>query len=453
MISYIKGVLLIGILVSSKLLIAQGEEQEKYIKKALGVKEIIWDDYNQDGVFVAQIKETKKWGMYQQIEAGRKPKTLVAPSYDSLGFYKVNGSFTIAIKKGKYCVVGDPWGEKRAKLNVSCKYQKIVHSKDHSQIVACKRNDKWGYLNGNTGDTLIPFIYDGLENLPYARSSFIKHPMKEYPQELLDIIADPLKFEEINLKGLGLTFLPSEIAKCKNAKLINLENNNLLALPDELFELTQLEKLYLGNNSRMKYFPKEFSKLVNLNTLYIGIYRGYSGTYKYIPYEEYEFEEGFSIPNLEHLIIKGYFTGGDIPQFIYELNDLVELSIETNKVFDDLDKFDVSKLKSKDKLLYLTVSSLHNTDILNESLPALKNLKKLYLTTFYKQNLLTAINHLDSLEYMVVTGYNGVKDDRGYYHGDQVIDEYRYGGPYTPEEKKEILIKWNEFMEKAIVPK
>ena len=127
---------------------SQSESQEKYIKKELGVKQIVWDKENQDGIFKALDKKTKKWGMFQYFE-GKRPKKLVSFKYDSLGFYKFNASFTIVKNKGKYGLISDPWGEPKAKLIVKCKHDELRYVKNGYGMIASKQDGFWAYINQN----------------------------------------------------------------------------------------------------------------------------------------------------------------------------------------------------------------------------------------------------------------------------------------------------------------
>ena len=81
------------------------QSQDKRLKKELGASAIVWDTCNYDGVFIAQIKETKKWGMYQLMESSGKIKKLVLPKFDSLGFFCHSQNYLIVKEKEKYGVV------------------------------------------------------------------------------------------------------------------------------------------------------------------------------------------------------------------------------------------------------------------------------------------------------------------------------------------------------------
>ncbi len=70
----------------------------------------------------------------------------------------------------------------------------------------------------------------------------------------------------LDLSGLGLTSLPTEIGKLTNLAHLNLGNNQLTSLPPEIGQLTRLERLWLSNN-QLTSLPKEIGNLTNLTVL------------------------------------------------------------------------------------------------------------------------------------------------------------------------------------------
>jgi internalin A len=96
---------------------------------------------------------------------------------------------------------------------------------------------------------------------------------------------------KLNLAGLGLTSLPSEIAELERLRQLNLTNNHLRYLPETLYRLLELEDLFLADNllsvlspeigrlTKLKAFslsrnqltslPREIKNLSNLETLWV----------------------------------------------------------------------------------------------------------------------------------------------------------------------------------------
>ncbi len=55
----------------------------------------------------------------------------------------------------------------------------------------------------------------------------------------------------LQLTGMGLTELPSELFRMKNVKVLWLSNNKLFSLPSEIAHLGKLERLYVGLPKRL----------------------------------------------------------------------------------------------------------------------------------------------------------------------------------------------------------
>lgn len=78
---------------------------------------------------------------------------------------------------------------------------------------------------------------------------------------------DILRFK--NLKQLvasSLNYLPPEIGQLSNLEILYLDNNSLTALPEEILNLKKLRELYLGGN-KLREIPKKISELINLEIL------------------------------------------------------------------------------------------------------------------------------------------------------------------------------------------
>ena len=444
-------ILIIAALILNTLVgFSQDKDLDKKMKKMLGVKEIEWDHYNEDGVFKARSKNSGKWGMYQYFYEGKRPKTLVPMKYDSLGFYDHSSNFTIVKNKGKYGLLSSPWGD-HSELIVRCMYQQLKYAEGYSGLIAAKGNNLWAYIDTETGDTLIPFVHNSYADLPKPSSYFYKYPMREYPEKLMKIIENPGAVTEIDLSRLNLTYLPNIIGKCINATSANLEGNKLTRLPDSFFKLPNLEKLYMGSNPGLLNIDERFAKLKKLRVLFIGALKGYgSNTYSR---DSYEFSDELAkMQSLQVLAFHGNFnSSGDIPSFVYELSNLKELDLEGLFGYE-YDKMDLQKLKCKDSLEILSIETLESFDNMNASMKYFPNLKKVYIKTYKHKTKPLWISDLPSLHRISITFYYPSKTQEGYYDGGTAVSksgDYYGKKALTNEERKEALEQWDEFMKKV----
>lgn len=74
--------------------------------------------------------------------------------------------------------------------------------------------------------------------------------------------------KELDLRGIGLTFLPAEICFFPNLERFNASNNFLTSLPQEIALLSKLTTLELRNNTLLK-LPREIGLLQNLQHLVV----------------------------------------------------------------------------------------------------------------------------------------------------------------------------------------
>lgn len=74
------------------------------------------------------------------------------------------------------------------------------------------------------------------------------------------------KAKHINLQGWGLNKIPNEIFEIKDLETLCLDYNHLKEIPDEISNLVSLKILFLSYND-LKYFPKSITKLPTLEIL------------------------------------------------------------------------------------------------------------------------------------------------------------------------------------------
>ena len=140
----------------------------KRAKKQLECDVILFDSGNGDGVFKGRNKNTKKWGMYQDLE-GAEIKTLIPANYDDITFFSWNGKFTAVTQNGKigFYLSKFSYGE-QTKQSVPCMYDDYKLY-DHNNVIklACLRDDNWGWVDWLTGEERSEFKYKTQEALPY----------------------------------------------------------------------------------------------------------------------------------------------------------------------------------------------------------------------------------------------------------------------------------------------
>lgn len=442
---YAKQFFLLFLFFSFQVVLAQMNEEA--IKKTLKADLIINDSINQDGVFKARNSVTKKWRMYQLDYNSAKPKVVVPWYFDDIDFYQFNGSFTIAKKANAYTVISSPWREEIKTIVPFRVYNKIEHIKGSSQILACKKGDFWGYINGVDGTVLIPFVFNLKTDLPSPTQIMIKNPMAELPEKIVSILNSPLDTMSLDLSKQNLTFLPSKIKDFKNLKSLDLSGNELQILPDWLFDMENLETLDIGDNPDILTFSSAFNKLKKLKRLTIGFGRYYS-------YQEYIFEKGFLPETLEKLIITGYFTDEDFPEFIYRLQHLETLVLKTNTVNETMNKVNLSKLACKNNLKKLTLGYIDDVSTINSSLKSLTALEELSLFVHHKQGPLDGILETPKIRSLYFTDYSeAFKKTKGWFEINTIIDTTTNLNTMTIEEKQNVLQKWNAFYEKITIIK
>lgn len=423
------------------------QDADKEVKKLLNVNEIVWDEYNQDGVLKARNNKTGKWGMYQYAYDGKRPKTLVTMKYDSLGFYDFSSSYTIVKNKNKYGIILSPWSSDNARRSVRCIYEQIKYVESGNGMLAAKGNNLWGYIDYKTGDTLIPFLHSSQTELPPPNNMFFEYPMQTYPEELLKIMSDPLSITEINLSRLKLTYLPDAIGLCKNAKTANLQNNNLKELPESFFELTQLEALYLGGNPQFTEFTADFGKLKNLKLLYVNKIRG-SGSYMSTRSNLTFSPELGQLANLEELGIGGNFnSNNDIPEFIYSLPNLSFLDLD-GSLGRSYSNISFEKMQCKDSLTFLRIGIIKDFNKMNAGLKNFSNLSSVHIHTYENTSRPLWINDLAKLDFVKIIYYVPSKDKDGYYSGETAVE---ISGGWNDEIlsdklRKEAIKNWDEFV-------
>lgn len=134
--------------------------------KELEADKVEFDYNNGDGVIRARNRDSKHWGMYQNM--GDSFTELIPMEYDSLNFFSWNGKFTAVYKDGKTGFYLTQWVyEDNAKQSVPCiygAYKKINYN--NNTYLAVQKSGKWGWVDWFTGEEKSEFIYVETEDLP-----------------------------------------------------------------------------------------------------------------------------------------------------------------------------------------------------------------------------------------------------------------------------------------------
>ncbi|MBS4167088.1 hypothetical protein NEOC65_002194 [Neochlamydia sp. AcF65] len=109
----------------------------------------------------------------------------------------------------------------------------------------------------------------------YLSRAEIKHlPLEKKGELLRDWIEENCKntttlyLSSAGLSSVGLTFIPPEIFQLSQLQILYLSRNHLTALPAEIGQLSQLQTLYLDQN-QLTALPAEIGQLTQLQKLYL----------------------------------------------------------------------------------------------------------------------------------------------------------------------------------------
>lgn len=98
-------------------------------------------------------------------------------------------------------------------------------------------------------------------------SLYDNEELKVFPKYLLNVVS----LRKLNLESTNMeSGIPEMITMLSNLVDLNIRDNDILFLPDNIGDLTNLEKLNLKLN-KLKYIPKSITKLVNLTDLDLGV--------------------------------------------------------------------------------------------------------------------------------------------------------------------------------------
>ena len=236
-------------------------------------------------------------------------------------------------------------------------------------------------------------VFEVLSNLNVKALSLSLENMNDIPPQYFSIIQD------LDLRFGNLISIPSEIWQLTNLQILDLGGNKITQIPTEIVELKNLKCLKLGGNN-LTSIPLVIGQLQNLQVLYLGksdIYESYNQI-KSIPTEIWRLKnlkdldlsgnslksigaEISELRNLEKLDLS-YNQLTSIPKEIWQLKNLKNLNLNNNNL--NSIEAEISELKDLETL-NLSYNQLTNIQI---KISRLRKLKGLNLSN----NKLTILN-------------------------------------------------------------
>jgi len=312
---------IISLFLFSSFVIAQGISDKQILKKIKG-KKIEWIQ-NENSLAKVFMKSTKKWGVYNidayydLDEAIINFEEVIAPKFDSIGWFKNMEPFTIVKIKKKYGILLNPYEIHDAAERANCIYDAVkLKEVDGRYYALVQNNEKWGLVDWFEDVVLVDPTFDTPEDVPlvwiesWAKDMFIASKKK--------LKADILIFDEGNGDGV---FKARNKTSQKWGMYQSLGENDITTLIPAKYDSIR----FFGSNSK-------FTAVYNKGK--IGMYLSnwsYNDKAKQsVPciYEDYKKYDADGVPKLA---VKkdgkwgwiNWLTGKEESEFKYEaLNDL-----------------------------------------------------------------------------------------------------------------------------------
>ncbi|CAM1340361.1 WG repeat-containing protein [Tenacibaculum aestuarii] len=312
--------LLLLSLMCSVVIIAQQDITDKQILKHIKGKEIEWIS-GESNLAKVKMKSTKKWGIYN-IDVYRyygenviNADEVVAPKFDSIGWFKNMEPFVIVKNNKKYGILLNPYEIPDAVERVNCIYDAIkVKEVDGRYYALVKQNEKWGLVDWFEDVVLVDPTFDNPEDVPlvwiegWAKDMFVASKKK--------LKADILIFDEGNGDGV---FKARKKATKKWGMYQSLGENDLKTLIPPKYDSIR----FFGYNSK-------YTAVYNKDK--VGMYLSYwsynDNTKLSVPciYEDYKKYDANGVPKLA---VKkdgkwgwvNWLTGNEESEFKYETVD------------------------------------------------------------------------------------------------------------------------------------
>jgi hypothetical protein len=178
----------------------------KQILKYMKAKDMEWVD-EEDNLAKVKMKSTKKWGIYRvdaSVFLGEEEidyEEIIAPKFDSIGWFKDMQPFTIVKNNNKYGILLNPYEITNASEKVKCRYDAIkIIEKDERYYALVRDGKKWGLVDWFENIYLVDPSFESPEEVPlvwvepWAIDIFLKSKNK--------LGADILVFDEGNGDGV-----------------------------------------------------------------------------------------------------------------------------------------------------------------------------------------------------------------------------------------------------------
>ena len=166
--SYIVLIVLLNFALNIK---AQQVSDKKILKKIRG-KDIEWIT-GSSNLAKVKMKSTKKWGVYNidaYYDLGEEVITfneVVAPKFDSIGWFKDMEPFTIVKIQKKYGILLNPYEIHDATESVRCVYDAVkLKEVDGRYYALIKDNGKWGLVDWFEDVILVDPTFENPDNVP-----------------------------------------------------------------------------------------------------------------------------------------------------------------------------------------------------------------------------------------------------------------------------------------------
>src|SRR5579859_1433277 len=186
---------------------------------------------------------------------------------------------------------------------------------------------------------------------------------------------------ELDLSKLNLIAIPDSLSQLTNLQYLNLDNNQITAIPDSLAQLTNLQRLDLGYN-QITAIPNSLAQLTNLQHLELD-----HNQITTIP------DSLAQLSNLQ-LLHLGYNRTGAIPDSLAQLSNLQRLYLQHNQITTIPD--------SLAQLSNLQILALFENQItaIPDSLSQLCNLKRLYIDVNRINTIPDSLAQLSNLQHL-----------------------------------------------------
>lgn len=309
---------LIALLLSS--LSNAQEATDKQILKFMKAKDIEWME-GEDGLAKVKMKSTKQWGVYRIYshtmfeEPEIEFEEIVAPKFDSIGWFEDLQPFTIVKSDYKYGILLNPYEIVDASDKAKCKYDEVRMKELNGRYYALVRKESnWGLVDWFEGVYLVDPSFKSADEVPlvwvesWAIDGFVKSKKA--------VGADILIYDEGNGDGVFK-------ARNKHTKKWGMYQS---------FDGKNVTTLVPAEYDSLRFFPFNGNYTAVYNEGKVGFYLSYwsydSNAKQTVPciYEDYKRYNADGVPKLA--VMKNgkwgwvdWLTGEEKSEFKYETTE------------------------------------------------------------------------------------------------------------------------------------